>query len=174
MNYQDFHECGEYMAAYFVLDQSRKSPSYDRATLMLNACHFFDDPASKEARDELYSLAIELFDCEQLVQRLIATLRADNSALLAKNSAVEFLLARLERSDLRTKLEFVGNAENIGLEAADEEASRRAWVKAYESVNAHEQRVDLFMFRLRTQHWRPSNAETLAIERADAQRKRVA
>lgn len=161
MNYRDFHGDSNSMAVYFIIDQSRNEPPYRRATLMMDACAFFADESAKEARGELYALATECFDCDQDAQRLIGSLRAANAKSIAASPAIEFLLAKLESADFRTKLDFIENAGGIGLGSGESVLTQTAT-----RIAAFEQRLELFLFRVRTHHWRTSNAETIAREQS--------
>ncbi len=163
MNYRDFHGDGDFMAVHFIVDQSRTEPPYRRATLMMDACSLFAHESTKEARGELYALAVECFDCEQEAQRAIGSLRSANAKGIAASSAVAFLLEKIEHADLRTKADFLDNPNAMGLASTDVSVVS-AITHARERIEAFEQRLDVFMFRVRTHHWRNSNSETLANE----------
>ena len=172
MNYREFDDDGPEAAVYFILDQSRDIPPYERAELMLKACAIF--PHDSKPRGALRHLACELFDCDQIAQRIIATLRNDNARLLGENTAFEFLLTRLARCSLDVKMELTGNALNIGFAEKDRMASYHAWIDAHQRILLFQQRLELFMFRLRTHHWRISNAEAEEKEEIFQRERRAA
>jgi hypothetical protein len=168
MNYEHLDDTGATMAVYFLLDQSRNEPPAERARLMLNMTARLDQETDAEARAELRALAEELFDCDQQAQRLIGTVREDNAALLRDTPALSYIFDRLERCDLETKLELTGSVLNFGLVHRDMVAWHDAWMETNARCGAFAQRLELFLFRLRTNHWGISNADARAAAAGSA------
>ena len=170
MKAQNLYVYGEDPSAsilYFTLDTSRHEPALKRVNIIMSAGKFSPD---RRVQLECHSLACELMDVEQIVQRHIALVRDVFSAELANNKTFTYLLERIEDQPLEIKVELLGTLAAV--EARFVSGLHDSWHQMFGEMSRFNHRFDTFLFKLRARVYDGSNRDARAAMAREEEAKK--
>jgi hypothetical protein len=172
--HQGFNDESAHAVSYFILHESRNESPQHRSKIIRGVADLFSNNTPMWC--ELTELELLLQKSSREAARVLASIRSKNAEKLSKNCALQFFIDHLEHEPLHVQFALSGYGE---LTIGDAEADHTAWAKAWERVQAFERRFDLFLQRLRNDHWAKYRSEKLmpilrevkAAEETERQRK---
>lgn len=134
---------------------------------MMSVCRLVTDETT---RRECSDLAMELMDVAQIVQRYVASERAQLAKLDDISDglcALTYIFDRLEDQSLEVQVELLGGLAGVLPDAGRPPIG--TWVNAADEVRRFNQRFELFLFKIRNRFFEGSNREArVAFEAEEA------
>lgn len=158
----EFNEDTSIAPLYFILDSSRAEPALKRVSIIMSASKLAGE---KPLKEDLYLLANELMDVEQIIQKYVADMRIVYADKISEDLNWAYLLERMEDEPLDIKIELLNSM--VVFDQEYNEKLSKLWLASLKEVRQFRHRFETLLFKLRTRYYDGSNRAAAAAEKAE-------